>query len=162
MQRIVTSRYLYAALRLALGGVFIYAGATKLFDPTAFAANIDQYGLVTWRMANLLARTLPVIEVITGLGLVLDVRGALGLIVAQLLVFMAVLGYAIHLGLDVDCGCFGPSDPAAGGSGGMWQTLGRDMLMLGACLFLYAQRRFGGFSPRSPLRPFHPRNEEAP
>jgi len=154
MKKIITSKLLYLALRVVLGGVFIYAGATKIVDVDGFAMAIDGYGLVSWRMANLLARTLPVIEIVTGLGLILDVRGALGMIVAQLLGFVSVLVYAISMGLDVDCGCFGPNDPGAGESGGLWETLIRDMLMIAACLFIYWQRRLAGFIPRSLLRLF--------
>lgn len=148
MRNIIHSPILYFLLRLVLGGLFVYAGTVKLLDTGAFAEAIDGYGLVTWRMANLLSNALPMLEIVSGIGLILDVRGALGMIVAQLLGFMAVIGYAIHMGLDVDCGCFGPSDAASGGSGGLWQTLWRDMLMFGACLLLYWQRRAAGLIPR--------------
>lgn len=140
---------LYLIVRLILGGVFIYAGATKIGDPAGFAADIDQYGLVTWRMANLIARTLPTIEIVAGLGLILDIKGSLAIIVAQLLGFVAILSYAIHLGLDIDCGCFGPGDPEAEASGGLWDTLIRDLIMLGACALLYWQRWAMGYKPRS-------------
>lgn len=148
MKRLISSRIIYAAIRIILGGLFVYAGATKLMDVTAFAATIDQYGLVTWRTANVIARTLPVVEIASGLGLMLDLRGALGIIVAQLLGFVGVLAYGIHLGLDIDCGCFGPADGAAAGSS-LTTTLIRDLFMLGACLLLYLQRRIAGFQPRS-------------
>lgn len=153
MKNIVASKLLYRVLLLILGGVFVYAGVSKLGDALGFATIIDNYGLVSWGMAKLLARVLPVVEIVTGLGLILNVRGALGMIVAQLLGFMAVLGYGIHLGLDADCGCFGPSDPGGGEQGGLWPTLIRDALMFGVCLFLYWQRRVAGFKPR-PLIPF--------
>ena len=137
-----------------MGGLFVYAGATKIVDPDAFAMAIDGYGLVSWRMANFIARVLPVIEIVSGFGLIFDVRGALGMIVAQLLGFVCVLTYGIYMGLDVDCGCFGPSDPGAGEAGGLWGTLIRDMFMFAACLLIYWQRRLVGFTPRSPLRFF--------
>lgn len=149
MKKLLSSKILYLALRLVLGGLFIYAGATKLMDVMGFAATIDQYGLVSWRMANLIAKTLPVIEIVAGLGLILDVRGALGTIVVQLLGFVCVLAYGIHLGLDVDCGCFGPADSATGEENSLWGTLIRDLYMLGACLLIYMQRRVADFRPRS-------------
>ncbi|QJB56228.1 MauE/DoxX family redox-associated membrane protein [Pseudodesulfovibrio sp. zrk46] len=152
MKKIFTSKLLYLALRIALGGVFVYAGLSKITDPDGFAMAIDGYGLVSWRIANLLARVLPVVEIVSGLGLIFDVRGALGMIVAQLLGFVCVLAYGIHMGLDVDCGCFGPNDPGAGEPGGLWGTLIRDLLMLGACLLMYWQRRIAGFVPRSLVR----------
>ncbi len=160
MLKIIYSKLLYRTLRVLIGGLFIYAGALKMADPQAFAISIDGYGLVTWRMAKLLSHALPVVEVATGIGLILNIKGALGIIVAQLLMFIGVLSYAIHLGLDVDCGCFGPGDSAGGESAGLWPTLIRDMLMFGACLLMYRQRRVSGFMPRSLTHIFHPRPKE--
>ncbi|MFH1913593.1 MAG: MauE/DoxX family redox-associated membrane protein [Pseudomonadota bacterium] len=160
----------YLALRLGLGGAFVSAGVLKLLDPMAFAAAIDGYGLVSWATAKMLARVLPVVEVAAGAGLILDIRSALGLIVAQLLVFMGVLAWAMHMGLDVDCGCFGPSGLAGGlgtasgamsglgsdigpdvvpdsGSGGLgpvaWALI-RDAGMLVVCGVIHWLRRFLG------------------
>jgi uncharacterized membrane protein YphA (DoxX/SURF4 family) len=158
MKKNPVSKVLSLVLRLALGGVFIYAGALKLLDPDAFAQAIDAYGLVNWGTAKILARALPVIEVASGAGLILGIRGALGLVVAQLLVFLAVTAYALHMGLDVDCGCFGPAagspaasifgssgssavDELAAGSGSLVQTLVRDTLMLIACLIIHRQQK---------------------
>ncbi|CCH49672.1 MauE/DoxX family redox-associated membrane protein [Pseudodesulfovibrio piezophilus] len=155
MLKVVSSKPLYIVLRVLLGGVFVYAGILKLADPAAFAQAIDGYGLVSWRMANLISRSLPVLEILSGIGLIFDVRGSLGMIVAQLLGFMGVLAYGIHMGLDVDCGCFGPSDPGAGAHGGLWGTLVRDMFMFAACLIIFWQRRVAGYFPR-PLFRFNP------
>lgn len=149
MKNFFVSKLFYCVLRVLIGGMFVVAGAIKLTDPGTFAQAIDGYGLVTWRTANLLAYVLPTFEIATGLGLILDIRGALGMIVAQLLGFVGIIAYAINLGLDVDCGCFGPSDPGGGASGGLWQALIRDMLMLGVCLLMYWQRRAADFVPRS-------------
>ncbi|WP_319470343.1 MauE/DoxX family redox-associated membrane protein [uncultured Pseudodesulfovibrio sp.] len=156
MLKILYSKWLYCVLRLVIGGLFVYAGILKLADPTAFAVSIDGYGMVTWRMAKVLAHVLPVIEVAAGIGLLLDIKGAMALIVAQLLMFIGVLSYAIHMGLDVDCGCFGPEASSGGESGGLWPTLIRDIVMLVACVLMYWQRRAAGFAPRSITRIFRP------
>lgn len=152
MKALLSSRWLYLILRIVLGGLFVYAGGLKLADPQAFAIAVDGYGLVTWRMANLIARILPVVEIMAGIGLILDIRGALGVIVVQLLGFMGVLAYGIHMGLDIDCGCFGPSD--SGEPVSLWETMFRDVLMLAACLIMYVQRRVAGFEPRPLLTIF--------
>jgi len=149
MKKFIASELLYRVLRIVIGGLFIYAGVIKMSDPGAFAETIDGYGLVSWRMTTLLAKTLPILEIVSGLGLVLNIKGALGMIVAQLLGFMVVIAYAIHLGLNVDCGCFGPSDSAGAEGGGLWQTFYRDMLMFGVCLLMYWQRRTAGLGLRS-------------
>ena len=160
MKNIIAHPYAYLLLRLLLGGFFLAAGAFKFADTMAFAQAIDQYGLTSWRMSKLLSVALPAVEVATGLGLILDIRGALSAIVAQLLVFMAVLVYAISLGLDVDCGCFGPADGSASESGGLQEALVRDVFMLAACFAMYWQRRILGITPRSLLRPFRSNRKE--
>ena len=37
--------WIYRAVRLVLGVVFIYSGSTKLYDPKGFSVIIDAYGL---------------------------------------------------------------------------------------------------------------------
>lgn len=148
MRKVLLAKPLYVALRTILGMLFLYAGVTKLMDPGAFAVAIDGYGLVSWGLAKKLAYLLPVIEVVSGVGLIFDVLGALGMVVAQLLGFMSVLLYAISLGLDVDCGCFGPEGSSEGSSGNALEALIRDMFMFGTCLLIYWQRRAAGFVPR--------------
>lgn len=148
MRKFFTAKTLYFVLRFTLGLMFIYAGASKLTDPGLFAQIIDGYGLVSWSLAKKLAYGLPIFEIATGLALVIDIRGSLGVIVAQLLGFMAILLYAIHLGLDVDCGCFGLEEPGETGSGSLWESIIRDILMLGACLVMYWIRRATDIVPR--------------
>ncbi|QGY39746.1 DoxX family protein [Pseudodesulfovibrio cashew] len=150
MLKILDSKLVYRAIGLIVGGVFVFAGISKAGHPDALAATIDGYGLVSWGMATVIARVLPVVEIVSGLALMFDLRGGLGTIVAQLLGFIGVLAYGIHLGLDVDCGCFGPGDPAAAESHDLMPTLIRDVGLLAACLFLYWQRYAAGFAARVP------------
>lgn len=155
MTRQMVFKAAYLALRLGLGGAFVYAGVLKMQEPLLFAAAIDGYGLVSWDAAKTLARVLPVVEVAAGAGLIFDIRGALGLIVAQLLVFMGVLAWAMHLGLDVDCGCFGPSGlppgitppPPPEGLGEVARAMIRDAVMLAGGGLIYWLRRFLGVRP---------------
>jgi len=54
----------------------------------------------------------------------------------MLLMFIAVLIYGIHLGLDIDCGCFGPEDPEQAYKG-LKVALVRDAVMMAALVFIY-------------------------
>ena len=141
MKRVLISKHLYLAVRILLAAVFVYAGVGKLADPRGFAVVISGYGLVpTW--ADLpLAVLLPVLEIVAGIGLVFDIEGSLGLIVAQLLLFVGVLAYRIHLGLDVDCGCYGPDDPEGKAYSGLKDALYRDLFLLGACAYVLWRRK---------------------
>jgi len=140
---------IYKWNRWALGIVFIYAGATKLIDPQVFAVLIEAYGIVPDGLVYPVAVFLPLLEVVAGGGILWDVRGSLGIICALTLVFMMILGYGIHMGLDVDCGCFGPEDPEAQAFHGLRQAVVRDSIMLVDMLFLYIWRRYRCLRPRS-------------
>ena len=149
------SRLAYGAARWFLGILFIHAGITKLADPTAFARVVDAYGMLPAHLVGPVAVGLPLLEVLAGLGLTLDIRGSLSLISGMVLLFLAVLGYAIALGMDVDCGCFGPEDPEAELFHGLRPAFVRDLGLLALCGFIYLWRRHRGILPR-PL-PFPPR-----
>ena len=139
--------WLYTLCRWILGGIFIYAGTTKLLAPEIFATLIDAYGIAPESMIMPVAMTLPLLEVMAGIGLMLDHRGSLAVITGLLVLFIAILGYAIWMGLDVDCGCFGPEDIEAKAFHGLRLSLFRDMVMLGGAAFIYGWRWFGGIAP---------------
>jgi uncharacterized membrane protein YphA (DoxX/SURF4 family) len=131
--------WMYHFLRLALAGIFIYAGFIKLLDPRAFAHAISQYGLVPEGLLPVVAVGLPAVELLAGLGLILEVRGSLTIIFIMLLMFLTVLGYAIWANLDIDCGCFAPEDLDA--QHRIQTAFWRDLIMVGASLFLYRRQR---------------------
>jgi hypothetical protein len=80
---------------------------------------------------------LPLLEVVAAVGLMADIRGALAVVAALLVIFMAILGYGIRMGLDVDCGCFGPEDIEARAYHGLRVALIRDAAMLAGVIYLY-------------------------
>lgn len=134
--------WLYLALRLGLGAVFVYAGAVKLMDIKAFGVIIARHGLVPEGLLLPVALGLPAMEVLAGLGLILEVRGSLNAVSALLLLFCGVLWFGILRGLEIDCGCFSESELAQHDS--LRQALHRDLAMLAAAAYLYAWRWFRG------------------
>ncbi|WP_186441107.1 MauE/DoxX family redox-associated membrane protein [Desulfamplus magnetovallimortis] len=136
---------IYKWNRWILGIIFIYAGGTKLIEPEVFAVLIDAYGIVPEQIVYFVAVALSAIEVLAGLGLMFDIRGSLEIIFGLTLLFLIILGYGIHMGLDVDCGCFGPEDPESRAFHGLKQAFFRDIIMLLDILWLYAWRKMKGF-----------------
>ncbi|RJR33938.1 MAG: DoxX family membrane protein [Deltaproteobacteria bacterium] len=132
-------------LKWSLALLFIYAGALKLKDPRAFAQAIGQYGLVPEAIIPVLALGLPVLEVLAGLGLLVNIRCSLGAILLMLLMFIGILGYAIAADLDIDCGCFTAADLAARSS--VKAAFFQDLGFLAAALFLRWRRRVRGRGP---------------
>lgn len=135
------NRWVYRGLRLFVAGIFLWSGVGKLMDPAAFAVVIDAFGILPEGFSGLVAVVLPVVEVAAGLALVFDLRGALGTLFVLMLCFMAILGYGIYLGLDIDCGCFGPEDPESRAFGGLRTALYRDVVFCGFMGLVALSRR---------------------
>ena len=130
----------YRVIRIALCVVFFWSGISKLLSPQSFEVIIEAYGLIPNSWLTPVSFGLPALEVVLAVGLLLDIRGSLLGTAVLLAVFMAILGYGIHLGLDVDCGCFGPEDPEAEAFHGLRSAFNRDLVMAGGILYLYIWR----------------------
>ena len=128
------------ALRIGLGALLVYAGALKLGAPATFADDIANYHLLPV-LAPLLAATLPAVEIVCGLALVLlPARwrtGAALLAVVLMAMFTVAVGSAWLRGIDVRCGCFGTGGGPVDGL-----TVARDALfVLWALAVLLLARR---------------------
>jgi uncharacterized membrane protein YphA (DoxX/SURF4 family) len=111
--------FLALPARLYLGVVFLLACYHKIVDPASFAVDVATYQLLPLPLLNLSALILPWIELLAGAMLVLGfrTRAAAVLVAGMMLLFMGALGWALHLGLDMSCGCFassGTEDPISG------------------------------------------------
>ena len=143
----------YRLIRWGLGLLFVYAAIGKLTDPQTFSEVIGAFGLLPEILLYPSAVVLPLLEIVAGVGLLLDIRGSLTAYMGLLLVFSMVIGYGIWLGLDIDCGCFGPNDPFAKylGSRG---ALCRNLVLIAFCVYLYAWRRVCSVLPISVTKLF--------
>lgn len=116
--------------RWGVGLFFLVAAVPKLFDIDGFAAVIGAYGFLPKFLLVPMAVVLPLTEIVLAVGLLRNrLHGKIG-IALLLLFFIAVLSYAITLGLDIDCGCFGPDDPESRAFHGLKSALVRDIAML--------------------------------
>jgi hypothetical protein len=119
-----------SALRWLLAGLFLWAGAIKLADPKSFARSIDAYGLIPDALLVPAAILLPIAEMLIGFAVLRRWRGGLPAMASLLVLFLAVLGYAIGQQLDVDCGCFSVTERQSHTS--VEAAFVRDLLMLAA------------------------------
>lgn len=116
--------------RWLLAAVFLYAGLPKLADPRLFAEVIGAYGLLPEFLVLPAAILLPLAELIAAVLLVCGKIQGLWLSAMLMACFIGVLSYGIHLGLDIDCGCFGPEDYEHAAFSGLRAALARDLLLL--------------------------------
>ncbi len=142
------ARQAYHLLRLLLVGIFLWSGLSKMVQPEVFAGTVGAYGLLPDFWVAPAALGLIGLEVIAALGLLLERRGALTVISLMMLLFVAVLSYGIVLGLDIDCGCFGPDDPEANAFHDLRGALFRDLLLMLAIGYLYLWRYLNRLVPR--------------
>lgn len=94
--------------RVGLAAVFIIAGSVKLWDISAFAASVGDFGLVYDPLVYPTAWTIAGAELLTGLALAVNLRGSFLVALALLGLFIGVLSFGVWMGLDIHCGCFGP------------------------------------------------------
>jgi len=127
------------AARWILGLTFIYASLHKIIAPADFAKIVYGYGLFPEILINLIAIMIPLLELVTGLALVIGVypRSAAITINGLLLAFIAVLTINLIRGHEFDCGCF--SAGQSGYSSSPKVTIARDIIyfMLGLHVILF-------------------------
>ena len=125
---------LHWALGLGLGGVFVYASHDKIAQPAEFARIVYHYRLLgpdfhTGPLAaNLLAVTLPWVELVAGLLLITGVwrREAALATAGMLVMFLGAVSWALLQGVDLaNCGCFS----LAAGAEGDGRRLGIQLLV---------------------------------
>ena len=134
-------KFVWRIVDLVVGGVFIYAGVVKAFQPVRFASDIDNYKILPWVMSVRLAFYLPWLEIFCGLALILRrlYLGGLSILTALVAVFLVATIAAKARGLDITCGCFGHTSQH-------WSFplhLAIDLAILAALLALYFRVRSG-------------------
>jgi uncharacterized membrane protein YphA (DoxX/SURF4 family) len=147
VRKLILSAWNYRILRVLYAVLFFYAGVNKLLNAGSFAAVIDAFGLLPDILIMPIAVTLPLLEVIAGIGLVLDLRSSLAVVAVLLLFFLAVVSYGIWMGLDIDCGCFGPGDPEGEAYKSLRPAFYRNIALLTGIVYLYCLRFNRAFEP---------------
>ena len=138
---VVVFTWVAGVSRWVVSVLFLYAGMTKLADPKSFAVVIDGFGLLPGSFVLPTAFVLPMLEIAVAAGLLFSNRICLYAVAGLLILFIGVLGYGIWLGLDVDCGCFGPEDPEQAYHG-LWSALFRDLGLLVPILYVFWFQRW--------------------
>jgi len=147
LKQIILSDWIYRIVRIVYVVLFLYAGVNKLLSPKAFATVIDAFGLVPDPLVMPIAFALPILEIVAALGLVFDVRGSLGSVGGLMLFFLAVVSYGVWMGLDIDCGCFGPGDLEGEAYKGLRPALYRNLVLITGIAYLYGWRYLRAVKP---------------
>jgi putative oxidoreductase len=130
-----SSKYLEWMLRLAIGGVFIYAGWAKRNEGIEFADSVASFRILPSVVIVPFMLSIVPFEIGAGAMVLTGWQkrvGALGLLLMASLYSIA-LALALARGITVNCGCFGTSAVGAN----PWVDLGRDLLLAAGCAVLY-------------------------
>jgi len=120
--------------RLVLGGIFVYAGFSKLLMPnthlwpmfvlkfsistniSSFAQQVESYKLISPEASQFVAHTLPFVEIVLGLLLLIGWRLRIWATAITVIMvgFLAVVTRAYLLHMDINCGCFGTPEKLTG------------------------------------------------
>ena len=140
LARTAYQRWMVPALRIIIGGVFIFAGQAKVGNPAAFADRVASFRLLPTALDNLMAMGLPTFEILLGFLLIVGWfrRTPACCVLVASGVFLAALVSAWIRHIPVDCGCFGGQATAAGPGTHRWLTLGRDVLLFAGAAVVYA------------------------
>ena len=119
--------------RLLLGGIFVYAGISKIFFPNThlwpmfvlrfsistnlatFAEQVESYKLLSPAGVDFVAHTLPFAEILLGLLLLVGwgLRLWASLVTLLILGFLTVVTRAYLLHMNINCGCFAVAEPVS-------------------------------------------------
>jgi uncharacterized membrane protein YphA (DoxX/SURF4 family) len=131
--------------RVYLGGVFIYAAWGKIIDPYGFAVAIATYQMMPTYVLNIMAITMPWLELFTGVLLILGIwtRANVILINGMMVMFIIAISVAVYRGLDLGtCGCFASEEAAEEISvATIWRDVG--WLAIGVFIFFVQRHRWG-------------------
>ena len=136
--------------RLVLGGIFVYAGISKIVFPNThlwpmfvlkfsvstnlatFAQQVESYKLLSPAGVDFVAHTLPFTEIALGLLLLIGwgLRLWASLITLIMLGFLTVVTRAYLLHMNINCGCFATPEPLTG------MTVIRDSLFAALALLM--------------------------
>ncbi len=143
-------KWINLVLRLILGGIFLASAVAKISnvqvshyhvtqfsyapDLKQFAQDVTNYHVPPRELANLVAITLPWIELLAGGLLIAGLwkRASALVITALMIVFLAAIGWALAHGYDIRCGCFGTVDARRVGA----MALAEDAVLLGIAVWL--------------------------
>ena len=95
--------------RIIVGGIFFYAGFLKINDLQLFELSIRNYQILNDPWVGILAMTLPPLEIILGISILIKFlyQGALLIACMTMSVFIASLLSLLARNIDINCGCLG-------------------------------------------------------
>lgn len=133
--RALADRRVVFLAQVAIALALLVAALAKIGDAGSFARQIGRFRVAPFGSENLLAITLPWIELVAALAILSRTRPRAGAVVALVLMalFWIIVAAALARGLDIECGCFGTGDATRVGIGKLVENTGLIAVAFIAC-----------------------------
>ena len=130
------------AAQIVAGLIFLASALGKIADLSAFSSSIHNFHLepfIPMAATNVLAMTIPWVELVAGLALLVGVRPRAGAFVYTALLAVFTIGViaAMARGLSFDCGCFGRAGAGPVGA----KKLAENLVMMAVGVVAAVERR---------------------
>lgn len=103
----VGNPFIQTVSEFVLGGVFIFAGLTKILNHAGFINAVESFKLLPTVLVEVIAMVLPWIEFIAGICLVMKIYRRISAAILSLLLVIFIGAILINLvrGINISCGC---------------------------------------------------------
>ena len=134
-----TRNILSIALKVLLGLVFVFSAIVKVIDMDKFEIYIYSYHFFSLNFCFLVARAAIIVELVLGIGLISNCFHKLMWwgSMAMLAFYTLFLGYALVIGRDDNCHCFGDVlqfNP--------WQSVLKNLVLMALFALVYKVKEF--------------------
>jgi putative oxidoreductase len=143
IKRLPANAWVELSARWILGITFIYASFYKILEPAGFAKIIYGYDLFPHLAINLMAITVPWLELVAGAALLAGIypKSAALMINVMLAAYIIILSINLIRGHRFDCGCLSPGQVSYINSAGQWIVRDIFCLLLGGYIFTFSSPR---------------------
>ena len=99
-------------LRMIISVVFVYASFHKIINPLEFAKQVALFDILPSSLIYPFSYTLPFLELLCGILIwIPKIRISASILnLLMMTAFIIAISYALILGKDLNCGCFGNDD----------------------------------------------------
>ena len=149
MKAILLNNKTLFLFRVMLGSIFVYASFHKIIYPDKFAEIVYGYDLFPKNTINLIAITIPFIEIISGILLIFNIKPQASLIVinGMLTSFIIIISINLIRGHRFDCGCFSIGNSSSHSSS--VSLLVRDIIYLTIGVYIFFRVSHKRIPPKS-------------
>jgi len=107
MKILLNNTYITLIFRIILGSIFLVAATAKISDLSGFAKEIGNYQIVPDLLRNIMAITIPWIELVCAIFLIVGIRmkSSATILGVLIIIFNIAIFIALLKGLNINCGC---------------------------------------------------------